>query len=350
MRRKGQAYVGLALVGALLLSTVAIVSALGIGPLASIAEDDTEVDRNQGQQNMLDWKDHEVPLKVSSPLASDFEATAFVEQPDESGDYGNYDKYNSTDATSGMTSKIGFYQVTASASDVITFPADLGLPGGENLTLAVTDTATDMEFHPTFTTLDVPSSISEIDYDNGNAQTVVDAAEFRRMADYESDSAEVSTVNDESLGFGDYESSSTDIAADTYDAETGQTLEAERTIELQHGTMALGEVDLDSVSSNVTTVDMTISYTNDEGNTEEIYSETVAEDGELADVDTEIPELGEDEELGANPEWVGKDLTVTYDIEFDGSAVSNDEELFSAGVKDIYGNTVGTTEFVNVLA
>lgn len=321
------------------------------GPFNVIDSGEDQQDQNQNQAEQLGWSDHELALDVVAPVASDLKVTAFNADPNDEGEYGNYNKFNTSDAVSGLTSGVDYYQETGTSSKTVTFPANLKLPSGAELDFAIVDTATTQEYHPSFVTESVPSEVSKIDYENGNSKTMISSDAFKRKADFKSDSSSIETVNGDPAEFGDYDGSSTNLAASAYDSETGETATLERTVELNHGYMALGTVDVTNVSDDIASADVEVYYNDNDGNKVTVFDKTVAEDGsENTDIDAEIPDLGSNEDLGANPEWVNKELHVQYDMEFDGSAVSADEELLRVGIKDIYGNYVGTTNTVAALA
>lgn len=325
-----------------------------VGPFSLIdsGEEDPTTQTQTQTSEKLEWADHELPLDVVAPVASDFEVTAFNAEPHEDGEYGDYADFNSSDATSGLTAGVGYYQETGTDTKTVTFPANLKLPSGETLQFAIVDTASTQEYHPAFVDADVPSEVSEIDYDNGNSKTLIGSDSFKRKPSVKSDAASIEEINGETAEYADYEGSSTNLDAAAYDSETGETATLERTIELDHGYMALGEVDVANVSDDLTSGEVEIYYTNSEGNKETIFDKTVAEDGsEDTDVDMEIPtDLGDDESVSENPEWVNKELHIEYTMEFDGSSVSADEELLSVGLKNIYGDYVGTSDTVAALA
>jgi hypothetical protein len=328
------------------LGTVGLATQTNWGPLGFIdadAGEDTETP-DQGQAEMLSWEDHELALEVVSPVATDFSSTAFIAEPNEDGEYGNYVDYNESDAQSSLSAGVDYYHEEVDDSRTITYPANLGLPSGETLDFAIVDT-TGSEYHDTFTSGEVPTEVATIDYENDNTLSVVNSGAFHRMPSYSSDSAEITQINGDSTEFSDFGSSSTDLVEIAYDSDTGQTVEATRTIEFDHGSMALGEVDVANVSSKVSEATITVTYENSDGETVSLFDEQVADEDGITDFDEELTE-----NMDTEPEWVNSELEVTYDIEFDGSALHFNQELFSAGILNIYGNYVGQNDLVDITA
>lgn len=318
------------------------------GPLGLIDSGTDDSDTNQNQDSgvtMLDWADHELDLNVVAPVATNFSSTAFVAEPDEDGDFGNYVDYNASDAQSGLSAGVDYFKEEVTNSKTISYPANLRLPAGETLSFGIVDT-TGTEYHDTFVDGEVPTEVSQIDYEkSGSSVSIVGSDAFTRLADYSSDSASIESVNGETADFESYGTSATDLADSAYDAETDQTVEVVRTIELNHGAMALGELNKTNVSSNVKSADVQVTYEDENGNTVSLFDETVADADGFTDFKEEFKE-----EMETNPAFVNSDLTVTMDVEFDGSSVTSDEELLSIGVLDIYGNAVGTQDSVSLTA
>lgn len=348
MRKNNQMMIFVGVVSAVLLVlgfvTVGTMTDAFIFDAIDSGEENPTPEAPDSSTEMLDWQDHELALDVVAPVATNFTTSAFVAEPDEDGDYGNYVDYNQTEAQSGLSAGVDYYQESATDSKTVTYPANLDLPAGETLDLAVVDD-TGAEYHDTFTEMDVPSEVAKIDYENDNSLSVVSSSAFTRLPDYSDDSSEITQINGDSTDFSDFGTSSTDLADDAYDSETDQTVEVDRTIEMNHGAMALGEVNVDNVSSNVAEATIQVSYEDENGNTVSLFDEQVADSDGQTDFEEALTE-----DMETSPEFVNSDLTVTYEVEFDGSSVSSDEELLSAEILNIYGNSVGQDALVNVTA
>ena len=280
---------------------------------------------------------YKVDLQATAPVASDFEADIFNDEPKDDGEFGNYVDYNRSDATSGMTQGVDYFHTDGTSTDTLTWSRSLDISSG-TYQIAIDDDASSEEYHTLFTEVTVPETVKFTNYNNNNPITAVNQGDFMRRASYSTDSAEISTINGDAAEFSDLDGD-TNLSSSAWDSgNDDETVTVERSLEYESGVDLLGEVSISSVASSVNEADLTITGETPDGETT-VYDRTVAENGaKVSNLETDI---ADSEDMDVNPDVVS-DLTVTLDVEFDGTSASADSTAITVDVQDIYGNSVGT--------
>jgi len=282
---------------------------------------------------------YKVDLEARAPVASDFEADIFNKEPKEGGDYANFVDYNRSEATSGMTQGVDYYHADGTSTDTLTWSRTMDISSG-TYKVAIDDDAGTEEYHTLFTEVTVPETVTFGTYDNNNPITAVSQSDFMRRADYNSDSAEITMINGEAAQFSDLDGD-TNLSSSAWSSNDDETVTVERTYDYKHGVDLLGEVSISNVASSVNEADLKLVAQTPDGETT-VYDKTVAENGaKVSGLETTIPDLSDTQDMETNPDVVNG-LTVTLDVEFDGTSASADSTAITFDVDDIYGNSVGT--------
>lgn len=316
-----------------------------------------ENDRNPDQENQssepvsedfvkVNWDSnacstcYKLPMNVLAPVSSDLQAIIYKDGAHEDGEFGNYVGFNATKSVKGMTQGVNYFEQIGTGVTQLQFPRTSSLTGGSSYDIAIVDTAGTKEYHPLFTEFSTPNKVLYGNYKDKSPMTIIDQSQFTRTAAYDTDSAEVAKVNGDDPSVSEMDGD-TDLGTSIWDSGSDNTVVVERTLSYTHGADLLGEVSVSNINSSVNEATLTVTASNHDT---ALYDQKVADNGaKVQGLNTEIPDLADDESMEKNPDTARGTVTARLELEFDGSTQSADAGLITFDVLDVFGSSIGTS-------
>ena len=322
---------------------VAFAAGGGMGGLASTISGQGDNPDQNGTQvptgdvaNVNDWGvDGEVtlPLDVSSAKVYKFEPGVEVQ------DFGDYDDFSITDATSGLQAGVDYEVVSISNGDTATFSEVKHQ--NQDYTFVLVDNSDPREYHYSFWREGMPKTVSQEFADAGKTINLDDNANFDQWANYGTDSAGYKFDDSK------YFSAGSDLSVDS---NGSKTVTLERSVEVTQGAAYLGDVEVTGFNDGEGISEVDISVMVDG---EEVYSESLKDGstGPLSDSTSVRNAItNSDADLSIDPHkatgTVEIQATVTGEFDTDESAsgdgqIGPGESILSVNAYNIFDTAIG---------
>ena len=325
-------------IGAVALVATGVIGAtagISVGDFTfSVGDDGEQPQTVAGDQAEVD--DWELSSQVKFPQSlSSGDVMLFVDEPE---NYGNYVDWDSSNAKSGLSQGVDYYEKTGQSSDSV----DLGyVPSGEYYMVV-----TDSNFQTKFLKVTVPEQVNEAFAENDKKITLARSGDFHLDETYGSDNIVVYDSDGEVLNTG------TNIADPSSNGT--RTVEIVRSIEVDTGVAYLGKYDVTSFNDNdgieevdlrLTAGDHTCTVELKDGNSGELADGT----SHGADLDTCIDAISDVE---TDPVQENDNIEMAFDVTYtantdgstsaDNSEIEPGESIFTMELDDIFGDDVST--------
>jgi hypothetical protein len=274
-----------------------------------------------------------LPLDVSSAEVYKFGPGVEVQ------DFGDYDDFSISDATSGLQAGVDYEVVSISNSDTATFSEVQHKD--QDYQFVLVDNSDPREYHYSFWREGMPEEVGQAFAEAGKTVNLDDNANFDQWASYGTDSAGYKTSDS------DYFSAGSDLS---FDSNGSKTVTLERSVEVSQGVAYLGDVEVTGFNDGdgISEVDISVMVDG-----KQVYSESLKDGstGTLSDSTSFRNAVTDtDSDLTMNPEKATGTVEIqatvtgefdTQDSTADDGEIGPGESILSVNAYNIFDTAIG---------